>query len=149
HLFAQQFALAGYEVRAWSPTTSVHTLQDRLRQSVSTLGEIGAVEASQVEHVVARVSTHEDLATALAPCVAVMEAIVEDAEVKSACYRDIEAVIGAEVLLWSATSNFPMTRLAAGMAHPERAVVVHPVQTQLIIFVEVVAGERTSEGTVT
>jgi 3-hydroxybutyryl-CoA dehydrogenase len=40
-----------------------------------------------------------------------------------------------------------MTRLAAGMAHPERAIVVHPVQTQLIIFVEVVAGERTSEET--
>jgi 3-hydroxybutyryl-CoA dehydrogenase len=41
-----------------------------------------------------------------------------------------------------------MTRLAGGMAHPERAIVVHPVQTQLIIFVEVVAGERTSEDTV-
>jgi 3-hydroxybutyryl-CoA dehydrogenase len=41
-----------------------------------------------------------------------------------------------------------MTRLAAGMAHPERAIVVHPVQTQLIIFVEVVAGEQTSEKTV-
>jgi hypothetical protein len=34
------------------------------------------------------------------------------------------------------------------MAHPERAIVVHPVQWQLIIFVEVVAGERTSEETV-
>ena len=42
-----------------------------------------------------------------------------------------------------------MTRLAADMAHPERAVVVHPVQTQLIIFVEVVAGERTSEDAIT
>jgi len=83
------------------------------------------------------------------PGAAVMESVVEDAEVKSACYRDIGAVIGAEVLLWSATSNFPMTQLAAGMAHPERAVVVHPVQTQLIIFVEVVAGEHTSEETVT
>jgi 3-hydroxyacyl-CoA dehydrogenase len=149
HLFAQQFALAGYEVRAWSPGRSVHTLHDRLRQSVSTLSEIGAVEASEVEDVLARVSTHEDLATALTPCVAVMESIVEDSDVKSACYRDIEAVAGAEVLLWSATSNFPMTRLAADMTHPERAVVVHPVQTQVIIFVEVVAGERTSEETVT
>ena len=37
HLFAQQFALAGYEVRAWSPAGSVRTLPDRLRQSVSTL----------------------------------------------------------------------------------------------------------------
>ena len=148
HLFAQQFALAGYEVRAWSPARSVHTLHDRLRQSVSTLAEIGAVDPAALDDVLARVSIHDDLATALTPCAAVMESIVEDAEVKSACYREIEAVIGAEALLWSATSNFPMTRLAAGMVHPERAVVVHPVQTQLIIFVEVVAGEQTSEETV-
>jgi 3-hydroxybutyryl-CoA dehydrogenase len=149
HLFAQQFALAGYEVRAWSPARSAHTLGDRLRQSVSALAEIGAVEPSAVDGVLARVSTHDDLATALTPCAAVMESIVEDAQAKSACYRDIEAVIGADALLWSSTSNFPMTRLAAGMAHPERAIVVHPVQTQLIIFVEVVGGEHTSDETVT
>jgi 3-hydroxybutyryl-CoA dehydrogenase len=145
HLFAQQFALAGYEVRAWSPGGSSRTLHDRLRQSVSTLAEISAVDPSTVDRIVARVSAHDDLATALRPCAAVMEAIVEDAELKSACYREIEAVIGADVPLWSATSNFPMTRLAAGMAHPERAIVVHPVQTAVIIFVEVVAGERTSK----
>ena len=149
HLFAQQFALAGYEVRAWSPGSSAGTLHDRLRQSISTLAEIGAVETSTVDRALARVSVHDDLATALGPCAAVMESIVEDAELKSACYREIEAVVGPEVLLWSSTSNFPMTRLAADMAHPERAIVVHPVQTQVIIFVEVVAGERTSEETLT
>jgi 3-hydroxybutyryl-CoA dehydrogenase len=148
HLFAQQFALAGREVRVWSPGGSAGTLHDRLRQSVSTLAEIGAVERSAVDEVLDLVSVHDDLATAVAPCAAVMESIVEDADIKSACYRDIEAVIGAEIPLWSSTSNFPMTRLAAGMAHPERAVVVHPVQTQLIIFVEVVAGEQTSDQTV-
>ena len=148
HLFAQQFALAGYEVRAWSVGPSASTLHDRLHQSLSALAEIGAVEATAIDDVVARVSIHPDLPTALGPCPAVMEAIVEDAEAKAACYRDIEAAVGPEVLLWSATSNFPMTRLAADMEHPERAVVVHPVQTQLIIFVEVVAGERTSPGTV-
>jgi 3-hydroxybutyryl-CoA dehydrogenase len=149
HLFAQQFALAGYDVRAWSPGKSAGTLRDRLRQSVSTLVDIGAFEPSTVDEVLARVSTHDELATALGPCAAVMESIVEDAEAKSACYLDIEAVIGVDVLLWSSTSNFPMTRLAAGMAHPERAIVVHPVQTQLIILVEVVAGEQTSDATVT
>jgi 3-hydroxybutyryl-CoA dehydrogenase len=148
HLFAQQFALAGYEVRAWSPGASAGTLPDRLRQSLSALTEIGAVEPSSVEEVLARVSVHDDLATALAPCAAVMESIVEDAHVKSACYRDIEAVVSADALLWSSTSNFPMTRLAADMAHPERALVLHPVQTALIIFVEVVAGQRTSEESV-
>jgi 3-hydroxybutyryl-CoA dehydrogenase len=149
HLFAQQFALAGYDVRAWSPGNSARTLHDRLRQSLSTLAESGLLEASAVDEVLARVSTHDDLATALKPCAAVMESVIEDADVKSACYRDIEAVIDSDVLVWSSTSNFPMTRLAAGMSHPERAIVVHPVQTQLIIFVEVVGGEQTSEETVT
>jgi 3-hydroxyacyl-CoA dehydrogenase len=148
HLFAQQFALAGREVRAWSPATSVHSLHDRLRQSLSALVEVGAVEPSAVEGVLERVSVYDDLPTALAPCAAVMESVVEDADVKAVCYRDIEGVIGADVPLWSSTSNFPMTRLAAGMVHPERALVVHPVQTQLIIFVEVVAGERTNEETI-
>ena len=67
HLFAQQFALAGYEVRAWSPGGSAGTLQERLRQSLSTLAEIGAVEPTAIEAVLARVSTHEDLATAWNP----------------------------------------------------------------------------------
>src|SRR6266513_6411 len=88
HLFAQQFALAGHEVRAWSPTRSAQTLHDRLRQSVSTLAEVGAVEASAVESVLTRVSIHDDISTALAPCAGVMESIVEDAEAKSACYQD-------------------------------------------------------------
>jgi 3-hydroxybutyryl-CoA dehydrogenase len=149
HLFAQQFALAGYDVRAWSPNQSARTLHDRLRTSLAALAEVGMVESSAVDDVLSRVTTHHDLGTAVAPCAAVMESIVEDAEAKSACYRDIEAAVGSSVLVWSSTSNFPMTRLAAGMSHPERAVVVHPVQTQLIIFVEVVAGERTSEATTT
>src|SRR5450755_1405632 len=126
------------------PGDSARTLHDRLRQSVSTLAEIGAIAPPAVNEVLARVSTHDDLATGLTPCAAVMESIIEDADAKSACYRDVETVIGDDVLVWSSTSNFPMTRLAAGMSHPERAVVVHPVQTQLIIFVEVVSGEKTS-----
>jgi 3-hydroxyacyl-CoA dehydrogenase len=34
------------------------------------------------------------LEPALAPCSAVMEAIVEDADAKAACYRDVEAAVG-------------------------------------------------------
>ena len=67
HLFAQHFALAGYEVRAWSPGGSGRTLPDRLRQSMSMLAGIGAVDSSAVDGVLARVSAHDDLATALRP----------------------------------------------------------------------------------
>ena len=64
HLFAQQFALAGYEVRAWSPGESTSTLHDRLRGSLATLVDIGAVAAADVDDVLGRVSTHDDLAGA-------------------------------------------------------------------------------------
>jgi 3-hydroxyacyl-CoA dehydrogenase len=148
HLFAQQFALAGREVRAWSPGGSAQTLADRLRESLGTLVEVGAVDAAEIDAVVDRVSVHDDLGEALGPCAAVMEAVVEDADEKASVYGRIEAAVGPEVPLWSATSNFPMTRLAAGMEHPGRAIVLHPVQTQLIIFVEVVPGERTGAETV-
>lgn len=147
HLFAQQFALAEYEVRAWSPSTSAHSLRDRLHQSMSRLADIGAIERASITPAIERVSVHDDLASAIAPCGAVMESIVEDAEAKAALYERIEAAIDAEALLWSATSNFPMTRLAGRMVHPERAIVMHPVQTQQIIFVEVVPGQKTSEPT--
>ncbi len=106
------------------------------------------VELSSITDKLSRVTSHADLAIAVAPCMGVMESIVEDAEAKSTCYQDIEAAVESDALLWSSTSNFPMTRLAMGMNHPERAIVLHPVQTQLIIFAEVVAGERTSEPTV-
>ncbi|WP_308466597.1 3-hydroxyacyl-CoA dehydrogenase family protein [Rathayibacter soli] len=145
HLFVQQFALAGTEVRVWSRGASARTLHDRLRVSLHALSEAGQVESSSIESVMARVSVHDDLDEALTPCAAVMECVVEDVAIKTACYHDIEAAIDPGALLWSSTSNFPMTRLAAGMSHPERALVVHPVQTQLILFAEVVAGQKTGE----
>lgn len=117
HLFAQQFAIAGYDVRAWSPGESAATLSDRLPEPVDA-GRDRRRGALPGDAAVARVSAHDDLGAALTPCEAVMESIVEDAEAKSACYGDIEAASRPDALLWSSTSNFPMTRLAAGMAHP-------------------------------
>jgi 3-hydroxyacyl-CoA dehydrogenase len=107
------------------------------------------VEHSLIDRILDRATTYGDLATAVAPYSAVLESIVEDVGERSACDRDIEAAVEPDALLRSSTPHFPMTRLAAGMHHPERAIVLHPVQTQLIIFAEVVAGERAAESTVT
>src|SRR4051794_4410321 len=78
HLFTQQFALAGYEVRAWSPGESAGTLPERLGQSLSALADIGAVDRSALNDVLARVSVHDELGAAVGPCAAVMESVVED-----------------------------------------------------------------------
>jgi 3-hydroxyacyl-CoA dehydrogenase len=97
HLYVQQFALAGLEVRVWSPGASAGTLHSRLRTSLDALAAAGLIEPSSIDETLARVSVPVDLATALAPCAAAMESIAEDADVKAACYRDIEAAIAPDV----------------------------------------------------
>jgi 3-hydroxybutyryl-CoA dehydrogenase len=74
----------------------------------------------------------------------VVEAIVEDLELKRALLRQLEAVVATDCVLATNTSSISVTALANGMAHPGRLVGMHffnPVP--LMKLVEVVSGLRT------
>ncbi len=73
-----------------------------------------------------------------------IEAIVENAEVKRGLFRELEAVIGADCILASNTSSISITALANGLKAPGRFVGMHffnPVP--LMKLVEVVSGLQT------
>ena len=55
----------------------------------------------------------------------VIEAIVEDRDVKRALFRDLEAVVAPAAILASNTSSISITDIAAGLKHPERVVGMH------------------------
>jgi 3-hydroxybutyryl-CoA dehydrogenase len=80
----------------------------------------------------------------LGACSLIVEATVEDLETKGAVLRDIEAGVGAEVVLATTTSALSITELAAGLGRPEMFVGVHffnPVRKMRLV--EVVAGLAT------
>ena len=77
----------------------------------------------------------------LAPCELVVEAIVEDLQVKRGLLRELEAIVSADCVLASNTSSLSITAIAAALQRPGRMAGFHffnPVP--LMKVVEVVAG---------
>ena len=75
----------------------------------------------------------------------VVEAVVEDLDVKRALFAELEQVVPADCLLASNSSSLTPTAMAAGLAHPERLVGLHffnPVPVMRLV--EVISGLATA-----
>lgn len=80
-----------------------------------------------------------------AGCALVVEAIVEDLEVKRDLFRRLEEIVAEDAILASNTSSLSVTQIAAGCTRPERVAGYHffnPVP--LLKVVEVVDGQLTA-----
>ena len=78
-------------------------------------------------------------------CDLVIEAIVENAEVKKKLYAQIEPKLKATAILASNTSSIPLQVLSQGLARPERLVGIHffnPVAQMMLV--EIVQGPQTA-----
>jgi len=78
-----------------------------------------------------------------------IEAIVENPDVKRGVYKRLEPKLRDDALLASNTSTIPITKLAEGLAHPERFCGIHffnPVRKMPLV--EVIRGAKTSDETV-
>lgn len=85
----------------------------------------------------------------LADCDLLIEAIVEDLGAKQALLAELEKRVAPDAVLASNTSSLSVTRIAARCQRPQRVAGFHffnPVT--LMRIVEVVRGQRTSEGVV-
>jgi 3-hydroxyacyl-CoA dehydrogenase / enoyl-CoA hydratase / 3-hydroxybutyryl-CoA epimerase len=79
-------------------------------------------------------------------CDLVIEAIIENPEIKRKLYAAIEPRLKPTAILATNTSSIPLQELAQGVARPERLVGIHffnPVA--MMMLVEIVRGPHTSE----
>lgn len=84
----------------------------------------------------------------LSECGIVVEAIVENMDVKKRLFRQLEGVVASDAILASNTSSLPITAIGAELEHPERVVGMHFFNPAHIMkLVEVIQGHRTSEET--
>ncbi|GAA4392434.1 3-hydroxyacyl-CoA dehydrogenase family protein [Hymenobacter koreensis] len=75
----------------------------------------------------------------------VIEAVVEKMDVKHQLFLDLAACNGAQTIIASNTSTFPITQLAAPVPHPERVVGMHFFNpAPLMPLVEVISGVATA-----
>jgi 3-hydroxybutyryl-CoA dehydrogenase len=116
---------------------------EAMRKSLQRLAEKGGADP---EEVLARVEEADDLVAADL----MIEAVVEDADVKKEIFRRADASLPNEAYLASNTSSIPITSLAAVTNRPDRVIGMHffnPVP--LMNLVEVIRGLQTSDETAT
>ncbi|MQA73798.1 MAG: 3-hydroxyacyl-CoA dehydrogenase family protein [Solirubrobacterales bacterium] len=110
-------------------------------------GVIERLETERTEGGDVRFET--DLAAALEGADLVLEAVPEKLELKHEVFAEFERHVADDAILSSNTSGIPITKIAEGLAHPERVVGMHwSNPPQLIPMIEVIPGERTSDETI-
>jgi 3-hydroxybutyryl-CoA dehydrogenase len=145
----QLFAQAGHRVRCFDAQAGAAAKAvDFVAGMIGRGVEKGRITAEQFTQILGRLHAAGDIAD-LADCDVVIEAIVEDLEVKRALFRGLEAVVRGDAILASNTSSLTVADIAAACAKPERVAGLHffnPVP--LMKVAEVIAAVRTSAGTV-
>jgi 3-hydroxybutyryl-CoA dehydrogenase len=118
--------------------------RDAVAAMLAKLADKGKLTPEACAAATARLKLGEGLAD-LAPCHVVVEAIVENLDVKQELMREVEAVVAADCLIASNTSSLSVTSIAAACEKPERVGGFHffnPVP--LMKVVEVIDGVMTA-----
>jgi 3-hydroxybutyryl-CoA dehydrogenase len=146
---AESAARAGVAVKVYEPDAApLEHSRSSIEASVARGVQRGKLTDDEAGALVARIDWSTDLG-ALADAELVVEAIVEDEEVKARTFEALDGVVGAEAILASNTSSIPIAGLAAATGRPDRVLGLHffsPVPVMKLV--EVVVGLDTSEQTV-
>jgi 3-hydroxybutyryl-CoA dehydrogenase len=139
---AQVVAVSGRRVSLHDEQPgAVERALDAMRRSLERLAEKGGSDPTGVLERVA-------LADSLVPADLMIEAVVEDAEIKQAIFQAADDILPAAALLASNTSSIPITSLAAVTNRPDKVIGMHffnPVP--VLKLVEVIRALQTSDET--
>lgn len=143
---AQVAAVAGHTVRLYD------TRPEAVEQAIAGIGKaldrlvekgrLGAVEADLARERVQAMRTLDEAKDAAL----VVEAVVEDLDVKRVLFAELEDVVGPDCILATNTSSISVTAIGATLKRPERLAGMHffnPVP--LMALVEVIAGAATDK----
>jgi 3-hydroxybutyryl-CoA dehydrogenase len=114
---------------------------ETIARSAAKLAEKGGPDPDEV---LGRIEQADDLA----PAQLMVEAVVEDADVKVEIFRRADGVLPPEAVLASNTSSIPIGTLAAATSRPDKVIGMHffnPVP--VLKLVEVIRAKETSDET--
>jgi 3-hydroxybutyryl-CoA dehydrogenase len=146
---AESAARAGVAVKLYEPDDApLQQSRGRIEASVARVVQRGRLSEEDAAALVDRIEWSTDLDT-LAGADLVVEAIVEDEQVKADTFRRLDAVAKPDAILASNTSSIPIAGLAAATRRPDRVLGMHffsPVPVMKLV--EVVVGLDTADDTV-
>ena len=147
--------IAAAHLRRGIPTALIDVAPEALQKGVAAITktfqskvDIGRMAQAEVVTALALLNTTMDVRF-LAGSDVVIEAVVENEEVKTELYRRLQDLLAPGTILASNTSTISITRMAKAVAAPEAFAGMHffnPVDRMPLV--EVIRGEKTSDQTV-
>jgi len=145
---AQTFATHGTDV------TLIDVVEPALQKGLATiqkslgrLSEKGKLSADEARAAFARIRPSTTLQDARAAEL-VVEAVVEQAEVKQRVFRELDALTPAATILATNTSSISITEIGAATTRADRVIGMHFMNpVPLMVLVEVIRGQETSDAT--
>jgi 3-hydroxybutyryl-CoA dehydrogenase len=122
---------------------------DKITKNLAKGVELGKVSPVERDAALARLSTSEDIAAAVAGADCVIEAVPERMDLKREIFEEIDRAAPAHALFATNTSSLPIADIAAAVADPSRVVGMHffnPVHVMKLV--EVVRHPRASDAAV-
>lgn len=140
---------AGHTVVVFDAIVSVLAIaESNIASQLTKAVEKGKMSSEDRDASLSRLSA-STLIDGLANCDIVIEAIVENLEIKHALFQSLERVCKSDAILATNTSSISVTALAACLQTPERFAGLHFFNPANIMkLVEVVRGTLTSEATI-
>ncbi len=141
--WAAYFLARGFEVSACDPMPGAEArLCEAVARHWPVLEAMGLADGASP----ARLRFSDDLAEALQGVDFVQENGPEREDLKVALFRDMDALLGPDVILASSSSGLLMSRVQGACRHPGRVVLGHPFNPpHMIPLVEVIGGALTSQ----
>ncbi len=143
---AQVHAMAGIDVVLHDLKTDfvdrgLASIQKNLNRQV----EKGRLEETERDAILARLTPSTDLENA-ATVDLVIEAAVENMEIKSKLFADLDKIAPAHAILATNTSSLPITEIAAATSRPEKVIGMHFMNPVPVMkLVEIIRGLATTD----
>ena len=143
---AQVAAAAGHPVVLFDVNSqSIQKGLDAIRKNYIKLVDKGKVTQEVADQIIGRIQTGQSLSD-FAKCSFVIEAVIEQLQVKQKLFTELQAIVSAECILATNTSSLSVTSIAGACLHPERVVGVHFFNPAPVMsLVEIIPGLATSE----
>ena len=150
HGIAYVASVAGYDVRlADAEAATLETGMRRIREAFDKAVERGKATPESRDAALERLASAGSAFEAAKGADLVIEAVPERLELKQSVFKEIERGVSPSAILASNTSSLSITRIAEGLAHPERVIGLHffnPVPVMKLL--EIVRGRQTGEDVV-
>ena len=143
---AQVAATAGHKVILFdSNSFALEKAESSISSGLSKLVEKGKVNLDESKNIFSRIK-FSSYVQDFKPCGLVIEAIVENLEVKQKVFYDLEKIVYGNCVIASNTSSLSITAIASACAKPERIIGIHFFNPAPILpLVEIIPGVSTDK----